>query len=154
MTSELLRSLKQNTNENANHLSLTMQCLALILGFLGSASKVHLNVVTQIKEVDRRALSTAEKIIIQNVTTAFPGIETIAQKVHMSPTKIKTLFKSVYGKTLLQYYQEKQMLLALELLRDEKRSVKDVAAMLSYENASNFTLAFKKYHQFLPSEVV
>lgn len=153
MTNELLKLLKQYTYENVNHLALNMQCIALMLGFLGSASKVQLNVVTKIKEVDRRHLSTAEKMIIKNLTTAFPGIDAIAQQVHMSPSKLKTLFKIVYGKTLLQYYQEKQMLLALELLQGSNHSVKDVAAILGYDNTSNFTLAFKKYHQFLPSEV-
>jgi AraC-like DNA-binding protein len=154
MTNTLLASLQQNTNENTNHLALTMQCLAFMLGFLESASIERLNVVTKIKEADSRHLSTAEKIIVNNLTTVFPGIDAIAQQVHMSPTKLKTLFKTIYGKPLLQYYQEKQMLLALELLRIEKRSVKDVAAILGYNNTSNFTLAFKKYHQFLPSEVL
>ncbi len=154
MTNTLLASLQQNTNENTNHLALTMQCLAFMLGFLESASIERLNVVTKIKEADSRHLSTAEKIIVNNLTTVFPGIDAIAQQVHMSPTKLKTLFKTVYGKPLLQYYQEKQMLLALELLRIEKRSVKDVAAILGYNNTSNFTLAFKKYHQFLPSDVL
>lgn len=153
MTNDLLQSLKQNTDGNANHLSLTMQCLAFMLGFLSGASQIELNIVTDIKETDRRHLSTAEKIIVNNLTTVFPGIDDIAQKVHMSPTKLKTLFKTVYGKTIFQYYQEKQMLLALELLQVQKRSVKDVAAILGYENQSNFTLAFKKYHQFLPSDV-
>lgn len=154
MTNDLLQTLKQNTDGNANHLSLTMQCLAFMLVFLGSASSIQLNVATQIKEVDRRQLSIAEKIIIETLTATFPGIDAIAQQVHMSPTKLKTLFKIVYNKTIFQYYQEKQMLLALKLLQVEKRSVKDVAAILGYENTSNFTLAFKKYHQFLPSDVL
>ncbi|MBC7651634.1 MAG: helix-turn-helix transcriptional regulator [Deinococcales bacterium] len=154
MTKELLITLKENTVENTNHLSLTIQCLAFMLGFLKGASNINLQFIADIKEVDRRHLSTAEKLIINNLSSAFPGIDAISQQVHMSPTKLKTLFKIVYGNTLLQYYQEKQMLFALELLQGSNHSVKDVAAMLSYENTSNFTLAFKKYHQYLPSEVL
>ena len=92
-------------------------------------------------------------MLVDSLTGQFPGIETIAQTVHMSPTKLKILFKDVYGKTMFQYYQEKQMRLAFKLLQQPASSVKVVAISLGYENASNFTLAFKKFHGFLPSEV-
>jgi AraC-like DNA-binding protein len=124
----------------------------MLVGFFRNMDIQTLPVATQVKEVDRRHLAKAEGMVIAGLSSAFPGIEPIAKAVHMSPTKLKALFKEVYGNTLFGYYQEKQMLLALEMLR-QKAAAKDVALSLGYENASNFTLAFKKYHGFLPSEV-
>lgn len=108
----------------------------------------------KINETDRRHLATAERMLVNALTTHFPGIDIIATTVHMSPTKLKTLFRKVYGNSLLQYYQEKQMILALSLLKTEKLTIKEVSNNLGYDNPSNFTLAFKKVHNFLPSEIV
>ena len=63
------------------------------------------------------------------------------------------MFKKVYGNSMLQYYQEKQMILAFSLLKNKGNSVKDIAQTLGYSNASNFTIAFKKVHNILPSEI-
>ncbi len=151
----LLATLKSKEAENANHLQFTINCLELVNDFLKSASTRHLHQIENIlSDADRRHLAKAEKILTDALYKTFPGIETIAKEVNLSPTKLKNSFKLVYGKPLNQYYQEKQMLLALQLLKNKTISVKDVAQTFGYENTSNFTVAFKKYHQMLPSEVV
>ena len=45
------------------------------------------------------------------------------------------------------------MVLALQLLKNPDVQIKNIAASLGYENPGKFTAAFKKYHNFLPSEV-
>ena len=152
---QIMYLLRNEAVGELNLLSLKVNCLSLMLDFFESIAKLHLNRDNsnhKPKGVDRRHIAQAEKMLIDSLTSQFPGIETTAKTVLMSPTKLKLLFKDVYGKTMFQYYQEKQMQLALELLL-QQLSAGQVSFSLGYENASNFTAAFKKYHGFLPSEV-
>lgn len=154
MTAELLATIKQNSTSNFNQLSLKIQVLKMIASFLNDANQsLQSGLLSKSNESDSRLLAAAENILLKNLTKPFPGIERIAEKVHMSPTKLKANFKIIYGKTLFQYYQEQQMRLALELLKEKKNSVKEVAFLLSYENPSNFRSAFKKYFDYVPSEI-
>ena len=150
---EVMMILENDREGVPNLLSLKIQCLALMEKFFKAIAGLHLKIDSgkiKFNQADRRHVAQAEKMIIDSLTDQFPGIEPIAKNVHTSATKLKILFKDIYGKTMFQYYQEKQMLLALEMLRQQK-AVKDVALTLKYDNASNFIVAFKKYHGFLPS---
>jgi AraC-like DNA-binding protein len=90
---------------------------------------------------------------MDNLTEGFSGIEAIAKQVNMSESKLKAIFKGVYGQSIFQYFKEKQMVLAMQLLKNPEAQIKNIAASLSYENPGKFTAAFKKYHHILPSEV-
>jgi AraC-like DNA-binding protein len=58
----------------------------------------------------------------------------------------------MFGKAIFQYFQEKQMLLARELLKTEDVRVKELAQKFGYENAGKFSQAYKKHFAMLPSE--
>ena len=153
---QIMLTLKNETIIGPDLLSLKIDCLSLMVKFFQAIAGLHLKTgsgTIKYKEADRRHVSQAEQIIMNNLTKQFPGIEPMAKTVHTSPTKLKALFKDIYGRTMFQYYQDKQMQMAMELLRQPSSTVKQVAELLGYENASNFTAAFKKYHGFLPSEV-
>jgi AraC-like DNA-binding protein len=70
----------------------------------------------------------------------------------MSPTKLKKLFKAVYGEAIYSFFQKHRMKHAAELLLTKEFTVKEVGSKLGYANLSNFTLAFKKEFNRLPSE--
>lgn len=152
---KILAMLKDERANAFNNFTLKMLCMHMMMRFFKSIADMPTNDENNtIKEVDRQQLANVEGMLVATLCTQFQGIDVIAKSVHMSPTKLKTLFKVIYGKSLLQYYQEKQMLMAMELLKNKGTSVKGVALSLGYDNTSNFTLAFKKYHQFLPSDIM
>ena len=152
---KMLQILKEPTASSNSYLSLKITCLDLMMRFLQSIAAMNLSTEKElVNEADRRHLATVERIMIDSLTTKFEGIDMLAKSVHMSATKLKTLFKKEYGKSIFQYYQEKQMQLALELLKNPSNSVKEVSFTLGYDNPSNFTTAFKKYHNYPPSHVV
>jgi AraC-like DNA-binding protein len=102
---------------------------------------------------DRQMIIHAEKILIRNLFGEFPGIENIAVETGISATKLKADFKLLYGKTLYQYYQEKQMYFAYEMLDREQGKIKDIARIFGYGNAGKFSAAFKKHFGKSPSDV-
>lgn len=59
----------------------------------------------------------------------------------------------MYGKPVFQYFQEKQMHLAKELIHENQMLIKEISYKFGYENTSKFSAAFKKHHGILPSEV-
>lgn len=102
---------------------------------------------------DIHRIREIEKLITQDFTEPCPTIESLAKKASMSPSKLKSLFKQVYGKPLYQYYQHYRMLKARSMLITRKFSVKEVGMSLGYANLSNFSTAYKKSFGMLPSEL-
>lgn len=151
---KIVELIKEPTDTFLNKLSMKISCLEIITSFLKILSKKEKLAITGKPIFADSYLSKAEKMIINSLTSEFPGIDVIAKTVHISPTKLKNDFKKVYGHTIFGYYQVKQMSLARELLINKKYSVKEVSEILGYDNPSNFTLAFKKVNNNeLPSSL-
>jgi AraC-like DNA-binding protein len=106
-----------------------------------------------ISNSDRLKIIKAEELLHQFIHQKFPGIDYIAQQVLLSETKLKSLFKLVHGITLFDYYQNKKMIAAKEVLCNTGNQIADVASAFGYENGSKFAAAFKKHFNELPSQV-
>ncbi len=81
-------------------------------------------------------------------------ISELARKAAMSPSKLKTSFKKIYGMPVYQYYQKHRMNKAKAMLLSRKYSVKEVAAEVGFINISNFVKAFSKSFDQLPSDLL
>ncbi|MES2431916.1 MAG: AraC family transcriptional regulator [Bacteroidota bacterium] len=103
------------------------------------------------EEIQR--LMNTEAKLVKDFSLAPPTIPQLAKKAVMSETKLKTLFKKVYGSSIYEYYQKNRMIRARYLLESRKYSVKEVGMMLNFKNLSNFTIAFKKEFGILPSNL-
>lgn len=106
-----------------------------------------------LSNTDRVKLKEAEKILTEHITRKFPGISFIAKEIGFSETKLKSLFKQVYHKTLLEFFQEMQMHCAYEMLKEGKIKVSEVANHFGYTNVGKFGARFKSYTNILPSKV-
>lgn len=56
---------------------------------------------------DYANVAAAERYILNHLNEPFIGVEKLARKVNLSPTKLKTIFKSVFGFSMLQYIKKK-----------------------------------------------
>jgi AraC-like DNA-binding protein len=88
-----------------------------------------------------------------NLNFTFIGVDTIAKEISMSPTKLKSNFKMIYGFSMLQYHKEKNLLLAKQLLENSDVLINHIFVLTGYESASKFTAAFKKRFKKLPSDI-
>jgi AraC-like DNA-binding protein len=100
---------------------------------------------------DYLKVAAAEKIILHNLAAPFVGVAFIAKAVNLSPTKLKMIFKNVFGFSMLQYHKEKNMLLAMQLVLRSEMQVKNIALVTGFESAGKFAAAFKKRFNDLPS---
>lgn len=106
-----------------------------------------------IQDADHKKMLKVEKLLQQNISSPFMGIEELSRQAGISPTKLKSDFKSTFGRSVFQYFRQKQMEYAYLLLERKSLSVKEIALQLGYENASKFSAAFKKHFDVLPSDV-
>lgn len=115
-------------------------------------SRVSLaDVQSNIKQDDIYTVLRIEKILVENFSDKPKSIEELSRKATMSSTKLKKLFKSVFGVPIYEYYQQKRMQRAGELLSTGKYTVKQVSEIIGYTNISNFTTAFRKHMKQEPS---
>jgi AraC-like DNA-binding protein len=81
-----------------------------------------------------------------------PAITDLAIKANMSPTKLKRLFRQIFGDSIFSYYQTFRMNEAAHLLKEGKLSVSEVGYQLGFANLSHFTRVFKNHTGFRPKE--
>jgi AraC-like DNA-binding protein len=63
----------------------------------------------------------------------------------MSESKLKRLFKQIFGSSIYNYYQSFRMKEAMYLLREEKLSVSEAGYRLGFSNLSHFTRLFETH---------
>lgn len=92
----------------------------------------------------------AAKVMLEHIQQDFMGIDQLAQMVGLSPSKLKSEFKRVFGTTIFQFYRNKQLEQASQLIKDGM-PIKEVADQFGYQDPYKFSLAFKKRYGMLPS---
>ncbi len=107
-----------------------------------------------VKKNDLESMQHVEQILSRNNLEGFPSLESLAQEVFMSTSKLKNLFKDVYGYTLYDYYNKSRLLRAKEMLVSGQFSIKQAGSEIGFSNLSHFAKAFRKEFGVLPREVV
>ena len=81
---------------------------------------------------DIDAIIAIETKLAAGIKEDFPSVNQLAKDAGMSASKLKTLFKKIYGKALFEYYQERRMLKAKTMLLSNHYSVKEAAFELRF----------------------
>lgn len=80
------------------------------------------------------------------------SVESIAEKVSLSPNYTRTIFKEKTGKSISNYISERRFGKAIELLKGTQYSANKIAEMVGFPNSAYFFVAFKKYMGKTPDE--
>jgi AraC-like DNA-binding protein len=91
-----------------------------------------------------------EKILEDHLQKSLPSLQAIAKEVALSESTLKRSFKQAYSASIYEFYLQKKMQLARQLLEEKGMAVKEVAYALGYEKSSNFIKIFKKHYDFSP----
>jgi AraC-like DNA-binding protein len=93
---------------------------------------------------DIEAIYKVRAQILEHLETP-PIIGDLAIGAGISPTKLKRLFKQIFGNSIFKYYQAFRMKEAAILLNDKKLSVSDVGYKLGFTNLSHFSRKFEEH---------
>jgi AraC-like DNA-binding protein len=105
-------------------------------------------------EDEIQQLMKVESLLVNAAGQTPPTIEELSKLVGMSATKLKKSFKEMYGSGIYTYYQNMRLQKAKELLLSGKYSVKETAETVGFNNTANFSTAFKKHFNTLPSVLI
>lgn len=136
-----------------SHLHIKAEVLLLIAEFFRKISSRSTREVLESKVLYYDKIMMAEKILKENLNNTFPGVDAIAKKVALSESTLKRYFKTVFDKSLNEYYLELKMEHAKRLMLEKPITVNEVAAMLNYEKVSSFIETFKKHHGYSPGHL-
>ena len=106
-----------------------------------------------VKKNDLESMQHVEQILSGKLE-GFPSLESLAQEVFMSTSKLKNLFKQVYGHTLYDYYNKSRLQRAKDLLITGQCSIKQAGSEIGFSNLSHFAKAFRKEFGILPRDLV
>ena len=123
--------------------------VSILLDILSAVQQDRLASV-QDQYFDQPRMSAIEKILEEHLKTNLPPISAIARQAVLSESTLKRNFKQMYGVSIYEYYLQKKMQLARQMLDQQPIAVKEVGYMLGYEKTSNFIKAFKKYYDLPP----
>ena len=76
----------------------------------------------------------------------------ISQKVYLSPAYCSSLITSETGKNFVDILNEIRIQKAIELLKDPKRKISEIAYAVGFREAQYFSMTFKKYTELTPRD--
>lgn len=98
-------------------------------------------------------MTRARRFIQKNLMSRDLTPDALSRELAISRTHLYQLFEGSGG--VLSYIRQKRLLAAHEMLADasENRKVSDIAQLLGFETAANFTRAFTQHFGYSPSNV-
>ncbi|HEX7846667.1 MAG TPA: AraC family transcriptional regulator [Chitinophagaceae bacterium] len=134
-------------------LKIRANCLLLINSYFANLASQDRLSLTKNSSFHLPEIAKIEAEVCDHLETMLPELKNLAVQFHMSASTLKRHFKAVYGKNIYQYYLEKKMGLAKDLLKNEELSIADIAYTLGYEKAGSLTTAFKKVYGLAPRDI-
>lgn len=122
----------------------------LICGLLMELEKRNEKRIFALNKSDIMAIYAIRNKMLLNIEIK-PSINDLAQEVNMSPSKLKRLFKQIFGDSIFNYYQKFRMKEAARLL-EEGLSVSEVGYQVGFTNLSHFARVFKKHYNQNPKQ--
>ena len=129
-------------------------------GELAARIHVHLNLMRRApapasdpsQPVDPEAVTVraAMQLIADNLG-ALPSLTEIARSVGTYREKLSQQFRAQTGKTVFAFIREERITRGLQLLRETDMDIQDIALLIGFKTAGNFTTAFREKMGITPS---
>ena len=143
--------LSEPVNENFKLFFLRVKAEELICRLLIELEKRDEKQLVSLNNQDIQTLYKVKEQMLEHLETP-PVIKELAIFANMSPTKLKRLFRQIFGNSIFNYYQAFRMKEAAFLLKEQKLSVSDVGNQLGFTNLSHFSKVFKDHMGMKPKQ--
>lgn len=146
VTAEIRALFKAYTPPHLSVLDRGMEKAACIVGYILEALTVFNQRSSKNPHI-QNALSYIDEHIYEAIS-----LSSLAVHLHLSREYTATLFKKEVGIPVSAYVNEKKLLLARDLIRDDEYSLTNIAKMLGFANYGYFSRMFKKRFGVSPSQ--
>jgi AraC-like DNA-binding protein len=151
MSQEMERTLKQlsQIDENTKLATLIYQTKAqeLIYLLFVKLLKRNTSILFPVDQADVKKIYQIRSIILSHLGVT-PQLPQLARSIGMSLTRMKQLFRQIFGDSIYQYYQTARMNEAAHLL--SHLTVSETGYKLGFTNLSHFGRLFEKHFQMKP----
>lgn len=101
---------------------------------------------------DQWLVSQAKRLMEQHIEGAPLSLDSMAQSLAVSVSKLKIAFRHEAGESVYRYYLNLRLERAKSLLESHRYNVSEVAYRIGYNSVSKFSKMFLEYHGSLPSQ--
>lgn len=148
----ILKQLSEINGQNRlDNLFYRIKVLELLYALFGKLMQREANQHTPINNSDLEKLYSIRTIILADLSMP-PRLSELAILVGLSETKMKRLFKQVFGFSIYNYYQKHRMDEAAFLLKQAGYSVSEVGYQLGFTNLSHFSRLFESHFGKTPKK--
>ena len=104
-----------------------------------------------LKVADVRILYAVRDKLLSDLSRA-PNLPELAHFAGMSESKLKRLFRQIFGNSIYNYYQAFRMNEAAYLIKEQKLSISETGYQLGFTNLSHFTRIFERHMGHKPKK--
>ena len=130
--------------------SVAYDLLAMVLSVFDYRHQLYHKPPKSQKDIDT-VLLIKEKLLA-NLEDNCPTITALSKEFALSPTKLKSLFRSVFGLPVFRFFQKERLAYARRLIESRKYNVSEAGLKIGYNNLSKFSLAYNKEFGFYPKD--
>lgn len=111
------------------------------------------NKITTMRHKEERShVNEACEYIQGNYSDPYLSLETLCNKLYLSPGHFSRLFKKTIGETFVDYLTKTRMDQAKNLLANTNKKMYEISLSIGYEDPNYFSYNFKKYTGYTPSQ--
>ncbi len=126
---------------------------AIIDHFISKASERQSLLAPANVSAHEYSIRQVEARLIQCLDSELLNIKDLAREFALSVSTLNRSFKRMYGKSINDYYLDKKMAYAKQLIHERNKTVTETAYLLGYGKVSHFIVMFKKYIGCLPGTI-
>ncbi len=152
----LLEMLQEAANNNFELFVFQNRILLILERFFTRLYKKLSDSTAYIKasSEELQRIRMVEQELLKDFSYLPPNINMLARTAVMSSSKLKTLFKQVYGLPVYRYFQKQRMNRAKAMLISKKYTLKEITEELGYNAVNEFSRAFQKMFDQVPTDIM
>jgi len=144
--------LYSGTRSRAVEMFLKAKMLEMTIVSLVAGEEQSFDRSVKIHDDDVEKVYKTKELIEESVGEKLYTIEELASLMFVSDNKLRKDFKKIYNMTVFDFMRHVRMEHAMSLLTETDLSITEIAEKAGYENAFNFSAAFKKYFNYSPGQ--
>lgn len=110
--------------------------------------------LTQLAQSEKASVIKLEQDLSNRLDLTTPKIREMASSLNMSVSKFKTIFKEIFHESPHQYFLNKKLAMALELLSKKELSLSEIAYRVGFSHPSGLTRLIKSKLGKTPTDLL
>lgn len=106
--------------------------------------------VASASSMDRALMQAAERLILADLSRVLP-LRELAARVGTHEKRLSRVFKELANRTVFEFVREARLHEAQRLLLESAMRIEEIADVVGFSSAANFSTAFREYFDCTPS---